>query len=60
LFVVAMDDGIGPVSFVLGESQKDWSAAVRIAALADESQPLRIDEARATMGLVGRSKVFHA
>jgi len=55
-----MDDGIGPVSFVLGESQKDWSAAVRIAALADESQPLRIDEARATMGLVGRSKVFHA
>jgi hypothetical protein len=55
-----MDDGIRPVSFVLGESQKDRSAAVRIAALADESQPLRIGEAHATLRLVGRSKVFHA
>lgn len=58
-----MDDGLGPVSFVLGERQKDGSTAVRIAALADEFQPLRIaprvDETRAILGLVGSSMLLH-
>jgi hypothetical protein len=54
-----MDDGIGPVSFVLGESQENGSPAVPVAALAHELQPLRIDETRATLGWVDGSKVLH-
>jgi LmbE family N-acetylglucosaminyl deacetylase len=54
-----MDDGIGPVSLVLGERQKDGPAASRIAALADELQQLRIDELRRALVWVGSSKMLH-
>jgi hypothetical protein len=57
--VVAIDDGIRPVSFILGESQKNGSSAFRIAALADEFQPLRIDETRAMLAFVCGSWVLH-
>jgi hypothetical protein len=54
-----MDDGIRPVSFVLGDGQEDGSTAGWVAALTDELQPLGIDETRAILGLVGSSMALH-